>query len=212
MSRGPSGPPRSTGRLLPAAMDFVVLLWIVHILRVVLSFLGLLSRQASTQIFGIRPGSAVTGLWTVFSAPLIHGDWQHLLGNSISLLILGSLVGLHQGRGHLWRVSIVSALVSGLGIWLIAPHDTVHVGASGIVFGYLGALLLTGWFQRRPLSILLSVASVFLFGEMMTGVLPGEPGVSWQGHLFGFLGGVLAARLSTPQRNAGDGSVRKLET
>jgi len=72
----------------------------------------------------------------------------------------------------------------------------VHVGASGIVFGLLGVLLFMGLFQRRPLSILLSLACLFLFGSMVMGVFPGVPGVSWQGHLFGFLGGVLAARLT----------------
>lgn len=179
---------------MPATLSFVALLWAVHTLRLVLSFLGLLSGQDSAQIFGIHPGSGVTGLWAVFSAPLIHGDWRHLFGNSVSLLILGSLVGL-RGPGQLWQVSIISALTSGLGIWLIAPRTTVHVGASGIVFGYLGALLFMGFFQRRPLSILLSVACLVLFGNMVVGLFPGAPGVSWQGHLFGFLGGVLAARL-----------------
>ena len=194
MSHGSTSRPLPTGRLVPATLSFVALLWIVHTLRLVLSFLGLLSDQGSAQIFGIHPGSGVTGLWAVFSAPLIHGDWRHLFGNSVSLLILGSLVGL-RGPGQLWQVSIISALTSGLGIWLIAPRTTVHVGASGIVFGYLGALLFMGFFQRRPLSILLSVACLVLFGNMVTGLFPGVPGVSWQGHLFGFLGGVLAARL-----------------
>lgn len=194
MSHGSTSRPLPTGRLVPATLSFVALLWIVHTLRLVLSFLGLLSGQDSAQIFGIHPGSGVTGLWAVFSAPLIHGDWRHLFGNSVSLLILGSLVGL-RGPGQLWQVSIISALTSGLGIWLIAPPTTVHVGASGIVFGYLGALLFMGFFQRRPLSILLSVACLVLFGNMVVGLLPGAPGVSWQGHLFGFLGGVLAARL-----------------
>ncbi len=194
MSHGSTSRPLPTGRLVPATLSFVALLWIVHTLRLVLSFLGLLSGQDSAQIFGIHPGSGVTGLWAVFSAPLIHGDWRHLFGNSVSLLILGSLVGL-RGPGQLWQVSIISALTSGLGIWLIAPRTTVHVGASGIVFGYLGVLLFTGFFQRRPLSILLSVACLVLFGNMVVGLFPGAPGVSWQGHLFGFLGGVLAARL-----------------
>lgn len=194
MSHGSTSRPLPTGRLVPATLSFVALLWIVHTLRLVLSFLGLLSGQDSAQIFGIHPGSGVTGLWAVFSAPLIHGDWRHLFGNSVSLLILGSLVGL-RGPGQLWQVSIISALTSGLGIWLIAPRTTVHVGASGIVFGYLGALLFMGFFQRRPLSILLSVACLVLFGNMVVGLFPGAPGVSWQGHLFGFLGGVLAARL-----------------
>ena len=191
-----SGSP-ATGRFLPSTLRLVALLWIVHILRLILAFLGLLPGRVAVQAFGIYPGSGVTDLWRIFTSPLIHGDWQHLFGNSVSLLILGTLVGL-QGRGQLWQVSIISALASGLGIWLIAPHDTVHVGASGIIFGYLGALLFTGWFQRRPLSILLSITSLVLFNEMIIGLFPGAPGISWQGHLFGFLGGVLAARLSTP--------------
>ncbi|KKZ13407.1 MAG: hypothetical protein TH68_06825 [Candidatus Synechococcus spongiarum 142] len=195
MSHGPARRPLLSGRLLPTTLSFVALLWIVHILRLALAFLGLLPSNTSQLIFGIHPGSGVTGLWTVFTAPLIHGNWQHLSGNSASLLILGSLVGL-RGWGQLWQVSIISALASGVGIWLVAPHHTVHVGASGIVFGYLGALLFMGWFQRRPLSILLSLACLFLFGKMVVGLFPGAPGVSWQGHLFGFLGGVLAARLT----------------
>ena len=204
MSNGPVSRPLPTGRLLPATLSFVALLWIVHLLRLVLSFVGLLPGQASVQIFGIHPGSGVAGLWTVFTAPLIHGDWRHLFGNSVSLLILGSLVGL-RGSGQLWQVSIISALTSGLGIWLVAPHHTVHVGASGIVFGYLGTLRLMGWFQRRPLSILLSIACLVLFGEMVVGLFPGAPGVSWQGHLFGFLGGVLAARFITRGPSFGEG-------
>ena len=191
---------------LPSALDFVVLLWVVHLVRLGLSFLGVLSAGASVRMFGIRPGGGVASLWTVFSAPLIHGDWGHLVANSISLLLLGGLVGLQGGR-RLWQVSIISALVSGWGTWLVAPPTTVHVGASGVVFGYLGALLAAGWFQRRPLPILLSVATVLLFGQMVTGLFPGEPGVSWQGHLFGFLGGLLAARLTTgsaaPARDGG---------
>ena len=196
MNHGRASSPLATGRLLPSTLSLVALLWIVHILRLLLSLLGLLPGRTAIQVFGIHPGSGVTDLWTIFSAPLIHGDWQHLLGNSVSLLILGSLVGL-RGQGQLLQVSIISTVVSGLGIWLIAPHNTVHVGASGIVFGYLGALLFMGWFQRRPLGILLSIACLVLFGEMVVGLFPGAPGVSWQGHLFGFIGGVLAARLAT---------------
>lgn len=195
MSHGSARHPLPTGRLLPSTLHLVALLWIIHILRLVLSVLGLLSVQGSALIFGIHPDRGVTGLWTIFTAPLIHGDWRHLFGNSLSLLILGTLVGLH-GRWQLWQVSIISALASGLGIWLVAPDNTVHVGASGMIFGYLGVLLFMGWFQRRPLSILLSIACLFLFGNMVVGLFPGAPGVSWQGHLFGFLGGVLAARLT----------------
>ncbi len=191
-----SNPPATGGLRLPSTLRLVALLWIIHILRLVLSFLGLLPGRTAIQLFGVHPGSGVTDLWTIFTSPLIHGDWQHLFGNSVSLLILGSLVGL-KGRWQLLQVSIISTVVSGLGIWLIAPRNTVHVGASGIVFGYLGALLFMGWFERRPLSVLLSIASLVFFGEMIMGLFPGAPGVSWQGHLFGFIGGVWAARLAT---------------
>lgn len=108
MSHGPASGPPPTARLLPSTLHLVALLWIVHILRLVLGVLGLLPIQTSARIFGIHPGSGVTDLWTVFTAPLIHGDWRHLFGNSVSLLILGSLVGL-RGRGQLWQVSIISA-------------------------------------------------------------------------------------------------------
>ena len=191
-----SNPPATGGLRLPSTLRLVALLWIIHILRLILSFLGLLPVRTAIQLFGVHPGSGVTDLWTIFTSPLIHGDWQHLFGNSVSLLILGSLVGL-KGRWQLLQVSIISTVVSGLGIWLIAPRNTVHVGASGIVFGYLGALLFMGWFERRPLSVLLSIASLVFFGEMIMGLFPGAPGVSWQGHLFGFIGGVWAARLAT---------------
>lgn len=191
-----SNPPATGGLRLPSTLRLVALLWIIHILRLVLSFLGLLPGRTAIQLFGVHPGSGVTDLWTIFTSPLIHGDWQHLFGNSVSLLILGNLVGL-KGRWQLLQVSIISTVVSGLGIWLIAPRNTVHVGASGIVFGYLGALLFMGWFERRPLSVLLSIASLVFFGEMIMGLFPGAPGVSWQGHLFGFIGGVWAARLAT---------------
>lgn len=197
MNHGRASTPPATGGLrLPSTLRLVALLWMIHILRLTLSFLGLLPGRTAIQLFGVHPGSGVTDLWTIFTSPLIHGDWQHLFGNSVSLLILGSLVGL-KGRWQLLQVSIISTVVSGLGIWLIAPRNTVHVGASGIVFGYLGALLFMGWFERRPLSVLLSIASLVFFGEMIMGLFPGAPGVSWQGHLFGFIGGVWAARLAT---------------
>jgi membrane associated rhomboid family serine protease len=85
-------------------------------------------------------------------------------------------------------------LVSGLGVWLFGASG-VHVGASGLIFGYLGFLLLRGYFERNFPSILLSLIVGFLYGGAIWGVLPTQPGISWEGHLFGFIGGVLAARL-----------------
>jgi membrane associated rhomboid family serine protease len=90
-------------------------------------------------------------------------------------------------------VSIVTVIISGLGIWLIAPSNTVHLGASGLIFGYFGYLLLRSYFERSLSSILWSVLVLFLYGGMIWGVLPQQVGISWQSHLFGFIGGGLAA-------------------
>jgi membrane associated rhomboid family serine protease len=92
-------------------------------------------------------------------------------------------------------VSTLAALVGGLGTWLIAPSASVHIGASGVIYGYLGYLLSRGIFEKRFWPILGSLAVFFLYGALLFGVFPGEIGVSWQGHLFGLVGGVLAARV-----------------
>ena len=92
-------------------------------------------------------------------------------------------------------VSALSALVGGLGIWLIAPALSVHVGASILIFGFLGFLLSRGIFERRFWPILGSIVVFFLYGGALFGIVPGQAGISWQGHLFGLLGGILAARL-----------------
>jgi membrane associated rhomboid family serine protease len=91
-------------------------------------------------------------------------------------------------------VSAIAMLVGGLGTWLFGA-PALHIGASGVIFGYLGFLLLRGYFERKFASILFSVFVGILYGSLIWGVLPGQPGISWEGHLFGFLGGVLAAKL-----------------
>ena len=176
--------------LLP--LQLLAVLWAVHLLN------GMLLDGRLLQL-GVQPSRSP--FWHVFSAPLIHGSTDHLLANSLPFVLLGSLV-LTRGRQHFWRVTLVGAICSGLGIWFFAPafsqgYLSRHVGASGVIFGYLGDLLLLGWFERRAASVLLSLITAIAFGNMVFGVLPAEPDVSWQGHLFGFLGGVLAAWIST---------------
>jgi membrane associated rhomboid family serine protease len=90
-------------------------------------------------------------------------------------------------------------LVSGLGIWLFGGANTVHLGASGVIFGLLGALLARAYFERSWVALGLAVVAAFLYGGMLWGLLPGMPGVSWLGHFFGFFGGVLAAWMMADQ-------------
>jgi membrane associated rhomboid family serine protease len=140
--------------------------------------------------YGILP-RAEEGLPGVVLAPLLHGGFNHLIANTTGILIFGGLVML-RSRSHFWMVTIVGALASGLGTWLFG-RPAVHVGASGIVFAYFGYLLFTGFFERRIGSLLLSIAVFFIWGPTIYGILPLARDISWEGHLFGFIGGMLAA-------------------
>jgi len=144
--------------------------------------------------FGIRPRS-LSGLWGILFAPFLHGGFGHLIANTIPLLLLGFLVTTRK-KMDFAVVTIGSALVAGLGTWLIGGAGTVHSGASGVIFGYLGFLMGRGVFERSASSIALSAVVTFLFGGMIWGVLPTVAGhISWEGHLFGFIGGILVSRL-----------------
>jgi membrane associated rhomboid family serine protease len=163
----------------------VSLMWGIEIVD---WFLG-----GSLDRFGIRP-RAVDHLWGIIFAPFLHGNFRHLIANTIPFLTLGWFVMLRRTSDWLW-VTAIAMLIGGLGTWLIAPSNTVHIGASGVVFGYLGFLVSRGYFERKFSSMALSVMVGVLYGGLLFGVLPTDPRVSWQGHLFGFVGGVVAAKL-----------------
>jgi membrane associated rhomboid family serine protease len=150
--------------------------------------------------YGIAPHS-VPGLRGILFAPFLHGSFAHLIANTLPYITLGWLVMLRRTSDFIW-VSLIVMLIGGLGTWLIAPSDSVHIGASGVIFGYLGFLISRGYFERRLLSILLSIAIGALYGGLLWGVLPGNSGISWQGHLFGFVGGIAAARILLVSRRS----------
>jgi membrane associated rhomboid family serine protease len=147
--------------------------------------------------FGILPRQVI-GLRGILFAPFLHGGLFHLISNTIPFLTLGWFTML-QETSDFFVVSLVTMIVSGLGVWLLGSAG-VHIGASGIIFGYLGFLLFRGYFQRNLPSILLAVVVFFLYGGMIWGVLPLRIGISWEGHLFGFLGGALAARMVAKEK------------
>ncbi|MDJ0660133.1 MAG: rhomboid family intramembrane serine protease [Crocosphaera sp.] len=166
--------------------SFVSIFWITELVDIFI-FKGRLNQ------YGIQPHSLI-GLRGILFAPFLHGDLPHLISNTIPFLVLGWLVML-QETSDFWIVTILTMIVGGLGVWLFAAPTSIHIGASILIFGYLGFLLLRGYFQRNFVSIFLSVLVAFLYGGLVLGVLPTAPGISWQGHLFGFLGGILAAKL-----------------
>ena len=142
--------------------------------------------------YGIVPRT-VSGLRGIVFAPFLHANLNHLVANTIPFVLLGWLVMLRDAR-HFGRVSIAAMLGSGLVSWALGAPGSVHIGASGVIFGYLGFLMVSGWYARTFASIVLSVGVTLAWGSLVFGVLPTVPGVSWQGHLGGFIGGVLAAR------------------
>lgn len=156
--------------------------------------------QRSLVQYGITPRTG-DGLWGILFSPFLHGNWAHLSANTVPFLILGWLVMLYGVRDF-WITSVVAAAVAGLGSWAFSPPFTVTVGASGVIFGYLGFLLLRGFFERSLVSILVSIGVGSLYGGLVMGVLPSQPGISWQGHLFGFVGGILAAWLLARRRSS----------
>jgi membrane associated rhomboid family serine protease len=142
---------------------------------------------------GIEPRE-IDGLDGVVFAPFLHGGFDHLIGNTIPFLLLGLAIAL-GGAARVAVVTAVVALVGGLGTWLAAPDNTVHIGASGIVFGYAAYLVARGVYSRSVLQIGLGAVVVAVWGTtLLRGLVP-EDGISWQGHLFGAAGGVVAARL-----------------
>ena len=147
--------------------------------------------------FGVIPRTAV-GLRGILFAPFLHGSLNHILANSIPFVVLGWMVMLRDER-HFIPVTLAGIVGSGLIAWLLGAPGSVHIGASGVIFGYLGFLMLTGWYTRSFVSILLSVVVTLVWGSLVLGMLPGAPGISWQAHVGGFLGGALAARAVSPR-------------
>lgn len=161
---------------------FVAVLWVIEIVN---------ASGADLTDDGIRPRQ-LSGLWGVLWAPLLHASFTHLESNTIPLLVLGFLV-LLGGLARFGAVTATVWLVSGIGVWLLGGTNTVVVGASGLAFGWLAYIIVRGVFTRSLVQIALGLVILVVYGGLLWGVLPGASGVSWQAHLFGAVGGILAA-------------------
>lgn len=155
--------------------------------------------RGGLDVYGIIPRNPI-GLRGILFAPFLHGGLGHLIGNTVPFLVLGWLVMLRE-TSDFFVVSILSALVSGLGTWMFGATGT-HLGASGVIFGYLGYLLARGYFERSAFAIMMSLFVGALYGSLIWGILPLQQGISWEGHLFGFIGGILSAKLLADDRRS----------
>ncbi|HEX2037035.1 MAG TPA: rhomboid family intramembrane serine protease [Chloroflexota bacterium] len=172
-------------------LGFVAVMWVVELVDLVLYRGGL-------DANGIRPRD-LTGLDGILLAPFLHGGLSHLVANTIPILVLGWLVIMRSQRDFLW-VTVVAGLLGGLGVWLFGRPNTIHIGASGLVFGYLGYLFLRGYWERSVSAVLLALVAGVLYGSALWGMLPTRPNISWEGHLFGFAGGASAAAVHRQRR------------
>lgn len=157
---------------------------------------------------GIHP-RRIDGLDGILWTPFLHSTFGHVASNSVPFIALGWLVAL-RGIRHWLTVTALSAGLGGGLVWLLAGGSN-HIGASGIVFGYLGALLAAAWLDRRPAVLAPALVALFLYGSLLAGLVP-QDDISWEGHLFGLLAGIVAARLSIgprrgPIRSGGDDTV-----
>ncbi|CAM3214048.1 MULTISPECIES: rhomboid family intramembrane serine protease [Corynebacterium] len=170
------------------AIGYLVVIWAVFLLNEGL-FGGLL------QYWGIHPLDLVS-IWHIFTAPLLHANLEHIVGNSVTGAIFAFLIG-YSGKRVFWEVTTFATVFSGLGTWLFGGIGTNHLGASGVIYGWLIYLLVRGIFNRSGTQIALGLVLAFFYSGLILGVLPGTPGVSWQAHLFGAIGGFFAGMIIT---------------
>jgi membrane associated rhomboid family serine protease len=162
----------------------VVLMWLVETIDIV---------AGDLDGAGIHPRDP-EGLVGVAASPFLHSGFAHLIGNTIPFVVLGLAIAVGGLMRTLAVVGIVAA-VGGFGTWLTAPASTVVIGASGLVFGFATYLVARGAYSRSPWHIAGGLVVLVIYGStLLTGLVP-TPGVSWQGHLFGAIGGVVAARV-----------------
>jgi membrane associated rhomboid family serine protease len=166
-------------------LALVALMWAVEVVDVI----------ADHQLdqYGIEARDP-QGLDGIVTAPFLHVGFGHLISNTIPFVIMGLLIAV-EGARRLVAVFAIVALVSGLGTWIVAPEGSIHVGASGVVFGFATYLIARGWFNRRPGQIAIGLVVVVLWGGVLLAGLQPREGISWQGHLFGAIGGLVAARV-----------------
>src|SRR4051794_15029081 len=181
--RNPAKEARAAGIQLVIAM--AALMWVVEVIDSI--------DNHRLDQWGIEPRD-VEGLRGVVAAPFLHAGFDHLIANTIPFLILGLAIALN-GIARVAAVTAIVALVGGLGTWVFAPENTLHIGASGVVFGYAAYLISRGLFDKSALELGMGALVLFVWGGALLGGLEPQEGISWQGPLFGAVGGVIAARV-----------------
>jgi membrane associated rhomboid family serine protease len=172
--------------------SLVAVFWII-------TFINEIFLKGRLNSLGILPHNPI-GLRGILFAPFLHGGFYHVAANTVPFIVLGWLVML-RNISDFYFVSFMAAFVGGLGTWLVGSPYSVHIGASGVIFGYFGYLLFRGYFERSFVAIAISLVIAVTYGSLIWGVLPTRSYISWEGHLFGFIGGIIAAKLLSPSKS-----------
>jgi membrane associated rhomboid family serine protease len=199
---GPAGGPAKTARTEPPfdpnswsgslilMVSIAAVLWVIQIINA--------ASSPSLDRFGLRPRE-LDGLWGVATEPFLHASYGHLFSNTLPLIGIGWVLMLSGLRTWL-TVSALVIVLGGLATWLVAPSGLI-VGASGLIFGWLGYLIARAYFSRKLTWIFVAVAVLVFFGTLLSGLLPSsDASVSWQGHLCGFAAGIVAGAVLHPRR------------
>lgn len=172
------------GAAISTAIGYLVLIWTVFLVNEFI-FGGALNN------FGVRPRETST-LWGILTAPLLHSDYGHIVANSLPGALFAGLIAMSSKR-LFWQVTLLITVVGGGLTWLVGGVNTVHIGASGLIYGWLAFLVVRGFVNRRVMQIILGVILASMYSGLIWGVLPTQMAVSWQMHLFGGLAGIWAA-------------------
>ncbi|MFN2518638.1 MAG: rhomboid family intramembrane serine protease [Jatrophihabitantaceae bacterium] len=181
--------PTSWSGALIVMLSITALLWVIQIFNAAHDYSGR---------FGLRP-RRVDGLWGILTEPFLHASYGHLISNTFPFVAVGWVLMLSGVRTWLIVSSLVLVL-GGLATWLVAPSGVI-VGASALIFGWLGYLIARAYFSRKLRWIVVAALVLFFFGTLLNGLLPSfESQVSWQAHLCGFAAGILAGAVLHPRR------------
>lgn len=164
------------------SLMFVILFWAVHLLNI--------SLDMEISRLGIHPREA-SGLWGILFSPLLHGDWQHLITNSMTFVVLATgLFYFYPKIGY--RIFGLSWISVGILVWIMA-RPSFHIGASGVIYAMAGFLFLSGIIRKDFRLMAVSLIIVFMYGSMIWGIFPGKPGISWEAHFAGMFTGFILA-------------------
>ncbi len=174
---------------LNIVVSLIGLLWFVHLVDYINDSIHLIPFDITS--YGIIPRDT-SGLIGIFTAPFLHANLNHLISNTVPLVFLATMISIYY-YNVAYRTTLIIIIISGLGVWFIGKEG-IHIGASGVVFGLASFIIASGVFRLNILPIILSAIVITIYGSVIiSGIFPSNPFVSWEGHLFGAIAGLIAA-------------------